>query len=300
VFFINCTIANHGTVGIGISGSNSGVSDSFIYGTGCGGISAYGGVQASLTPGNLSVVGNAIDDFARTIRTYTPGVAFGGVGNYYGYNTIANGPHVGLLGGGNNLLLEYNNLYHLCYETSDAGAFYTGRSWTNWGNVLQHNTFELVRVEENMGGVGTTEQVQAIYLDDQMSGWHVYNNTVINAQVGVLLGGGRMNNITQNHFQNCDLAIAFDNRGMNWQASSCTPPNGTLILGLEAVNYQEPPFSVEYPWLPYILKERPCVPVYNRIAFNTYCQLSEEFINQGSQQFEDWEDYFENNVQTTC
>eukprot|EP01102_Stenamoeba_stenopodia_P012802 TRINITY_DN4076_c0_g1_i1.p1 TRINITY_DN4076_c0_g1~~TRINITY_DN4076_c0_g1_i1.p1 ORF type:complete len:696 (-),score=109.35 TRINITY_DN4076_c0_g1_i1:82-2130(-) len=301
VHFVNCTIANHGTVGISMTGSNSGISGSVVYGTGCGGISAYGGVQLSLTPGNLSVVGNDIREYARTVRTYTPGISFGGVGNYYGYNSISNAPHSGMLGTGNNLMLEYNYLNNLCFETTDAGAFYTGRSWVDWGNVLQHNTFEQILKGENMGGIGTTDQVQAIYLDDQMSGWHVYNNTVINAQVGVLLGGGRMNNITQNHFQDCNQAIAFDNRGMNWQASSCTPPNGSLVLQLEAVNYQEPPFSTEYPWLPYILKERPCVPVYNRITDNTYCQIPNNyFINDNNQDFEEWDDVVENNFEVTC
>ena len=33
-------------------------------------------------------------------RTYTPGLAWGGVGNTYSGNSIYNGPHAGILGGG--------------------------------------------------------------------------------------------------------------------------------------------------------------------------------------------------------
>ena len=97
------------------------------------------------------------------------------------------------------------------------------------------------------------------YLDDQMSGYDFYGNTIINASTGVLLGGGteirlllrrfsheylsedrsfdktssgqtqeqtwendktgRRNRIHSNVFLDNNLDIAFDNRGMNWMVS---------------------------------------------------------------------------------
>lgn len=65
-----------------------------------------------------------------------------------------------------------------------------------------------------------------VYLDDQMSGYVVKNNTFINCQVGILLGGGRKSLLADNHFVDVDLAVDMDNRGMNWEASSCQPPSG--------------------------------------------------------------------------
>ena len=37
-----------------------------------------------------------------------------------------------------------------------------------------------------------------------------------------MLGGGKENIFYFNHFENSDLGIAFDNRGMNWENSLCS------------------------------------------------------------------------------
>jgi len=64
----------------------------------------------------------------------------------------------------------------------------------------------------------------AIYLDDQLSGQSVVNNTIIDSHTGLLLGGGRDNYVHGNSFRNLSsgLAMTFDNRGMNWQSSTCS------------------------------------------------------------------------------
>ena len=36
-----------------------------------------------------------------------------------------------------------------------------------------------------------------------------------------MLGGGKDNSFLYNHFENCDLGIAFDNRGETWQQDDC-------------------------------------------------------------------------------
>merc|ERR1711994_372178 len=73
-----------------------------------------------------------------------------------------------------------------------------------------------------MGGTGVqSASVQAIYLDDQMSGWNIINNSFIDCQVGSFIGGGRRNKVINNYYEHCDTAQHIDNRGMNWQKSSC-------------------------------------------------------------------------------
>ena len=49
--------------------------------------------------------------------------------------------------------------------------------------------------------------VQAIYLDDQMSGWLIEGNTVIDAQMGIMVGGGRDVVVKGNRFIGCDKAL---------------------------------------------------------------------------------------------
>lgn len=64
-------------------------------------------------------------------------------------------------------LFEYNIIERVAYEVADAGAFYTGRSWVQRGNVVQHNQFRSIRtrVPVFLGA----PSVQGIYLDDQVS-----------------------------------------------------------------------------------------------------------------------------------
>lgn len=128
-----------------------------------------------------------------------------------------------------------------------------------------------------------------VYLDDQMSGYHVVNNTFINCQAGILLGGGRKTILAGNHFINVDLAIQMDNRGMNWQASSCQPPNGSDYTFAQA-------FMNLPAWKPYnVTLDHACVPVYNIIENNTYCQVQKNasFTPQDAEQ---WMDFVTNNI----
>ena len=63
-------------------------------------------------------------------------------------------------------MFEGNILDTLCYETSDSGGFYSGRSWIDRGNVIRGNIFRNIRNTEktHLG----YPSVQAIYLDDQV------------------------------------------------------------------------------------------------------------------------------------
>ena len=67
---------------------------------------------------------------------------------------------------GNDCIFEYNNLHDLCYEVTDSGAFYTGRSWIHRGNVIRYSHFANIQTTEKtyLG----SPSVQAIYLDDQV------------------------------------------------------------------------------------------------------------------------------------
>lgn len=177
----------------------------------------------------------------------------------------------------------------------------------------------------------------AIYLDDQLSGQSVVNNTIIDSHTGLLLGGGRDNYVHGNVFKNLSsgLAMTFDNRGMNWQESSCAynatytggwrplvaavaaqPPfcssdaehrvpcplacAGLLVQQLYSVNYQQPPYSTAFPELPGLLQNHPCVPVNNTISSNQWCQCSQGFIDRTANVTESWFSTVVDNVQISC
>ena len=86
--------------------------------------------------------------------------------NTISYNTLHSGPHMAIYGGGNDHIFQYNTISNFCYETADAGAFYSGRSFSYQGNEVRYNVFDSIYPIDKV----TSGYVMAIYLDDQMSG----------------------------------------------------------------------------------------------------------------------------------
>lgn len=302
---VNCTVSNAISTCASVSGSNCSITNCTVFGCGGSATDISGGDIHKLLPANNSVVGNVISDFARLARTYHPGVSFHGVGLYVAHNTISNGPHTGITGSGNNNLFEYNSISHVSYECTDTGAFYVGRSWSQRGNVARFNSFDTIRPTERLAQEG--ESQNAFYLDDEMSGWQFYGNTIRNSTTGVLLGGGRRNHIHSNRFIDCDRDIAFDARGLTWQKASCQidcdPKLGTSCFhtGLVSLNYTQPPYSTSYPEIVNIYADYPCYPVGNVIEDNTYCHAHSKggglFLTENEETINSWYSSASNNVE---
>ncbi|XP_065903276.1 uncharacterized protein [Dysidea avara] len=291
VQIMDCDISLHGTSSISLHGTDCVVQGIRAYRNGCGGIDVSGGDQKSLTRGNNLLTKCSISHYANWKRTYQPAIGWSGVGNNFTFNYISDAPHTGILGGGNDCLFEYNTISGLCYEATDTGAFYTGRNWIDRGNVIRYSTFENIKMTEKT--VLGAMSVQAIYLDDQMSGYEIYNNTFKNCYVGTFIGGGRHNHVHHNHYYDCNTAVHVDNRGMNWQKSDCSP-GGEFEQQLNSVNYQQPPWSQHYPFLVNIFNDHPCVPVYNNITDNTYCHTG-QFTDLSTDNAKQWIDNVINN-----
>lgn len=317
----NCTIFLHGQQGISlIRSSDSVISNCTVFSTGCAGIRAHGGDATSLTPGNLFVHGNFITDFARWKRTYQAGIHWSGVGNTYSKNIVRGGPHNCFLGGGNeadsstvagvDCLFDGNILDGCAYEAADTGAFYVcgqkGTAFSNRNNTIQNCTFMHVR---NTVGTGVqTASVQAIYLDDQMSGWNIINNSFIDCQVGSFIGGGRRNKVINNYYEHCDTAQHIDNRGMHWQKDSCDcseickpltcacDPGGAEWMVTKSPAAAE--WSQRFPEMTTIRHDHLCIPVHNEIMNNTYCKCG-RFIDASSKDTTSWLTVVKNNVEVT-
>jgi hypothetical protein len=258
-----CTIRNTGERGIEISGGGlSTVSRCEIYQTGGGGITVNAGDRKTLTPAHHVIEHNHIHHYARIQRTYTPGISLNGVGNRAAHNLIHNAPHMGMGFGGNDHIIEYNEIHHVCTESNDAGAIYAGRDWTARGHILRHNYLHHVSGFENKGAVG-------IYLDDCFSSATITGNIFYDVTRAVMIGGGRDTTIENNIFVACKPAIWVDGRGVGWANRYIVPDGGWHMQEkLAKANHKQPPYATRYPALANILNDEPYRPKGNRIARN--------------------------------
>ena len=257
-----CTVRNTGQSGIEVSqGAGHEVFGCDVYDTGAGGISMSGGDRPTLTPARHNAENNHVHHFSRRGRTYNPGISLGGVGNRMAHNLVHDGPHMALAAGGNDHLLEFNEIHNVVQESGDAGAYYVGRDWTQRGNILRYNFFHQILGSSGYGGM-------TIYLDDQHCGHTIYGNIFERCSQTIFIGGGNDNVVTNNVFLDCWKSAHLDDRGMNWQKPDTDNPNGELRRYLRAMPYQNDLWKARYPTLPGILADDPGVPKRNVYAGN--------------------------------
>jgi hypothetical protein len=239
---INCTLRNLGNYGVIIKGGKDhGVVGCEIYETGDGGISLSGGDRMKLIPARHLVYNNHIHHIARWSRCYAPAVSMSGVGIRVSNNLIHDHPHCAILFGGNDHLIELNEIHHVCLETGDVGAIYTGRDYTFRGNIIRHNFIH------HTGGVGMGSM--GIYMDDCVSGTQIYGNVLWKLHRAVFLGGGRDFKVENNIFIDCDPAIDVDGRGLSKSPVWNNMVYKTMKQRLERMNWKQPPYSTRYPEL---------------------------------------------------
>ena len=247
VHFVNCTLTNSNGYGIYLNAANSSLTGSTVKYLGCGGVTVNGGNYNTLQPANNIIHGNSIAYFGLFSRTYTGGIIFSGVGQYFSNNNVSFAPHAAIIGLGNNNVFEFNTVQGVCQDSDDSGAWYSGRSWAKRGNVIRYNLFKDVNLNIAQGLV-----VPSVYLDDQLSGHYVINNTFINCSVGAFIGGGRNNIVTGNRFKNIvSRATHVDGRGVG---SALCVVNGSFNVELNSYHYKQPPYSTSYPQLLNICK----------------------------------------------
>ncbi len=226
-----------------------------------GAIRVAGGDRLTLEPSRHEILNNHIRDYGQWLRTAQYGVMIDGVGQRLAHNLIHDAPFEGIYLRGNDHLIEFNEVYRVCTETGDAGAFHTGRDYTWQGNVIRYNYWH------HLDGPGGHD-VTAVYLDDFSSGFEVHGNIFYRAGRGIRLGGGRDNTIANNLFIECAPAIAPDARGLSWAAYFFDGRNPWLADRFREVNGDQPPYVTRYPKLKTILQDEPAVPKGNVIRNN--------------------------------
>lgn len=209
-------------------GSDNTVTGCNITRTGQGGIFLGGGDRYTLTPGNNRAVNNDISDFSVINRTYTPAVKIFGCGNEASNNKIYNAPHMAVSYDGNDHIISNNDIFNVCYETSDCGAIYSVRTWSYRGVKITNNYLHDIY---SNGGIGSA----GVYCDDLSSGIEISANLFNNITGYVMLLGGGQDNVFTNNIvlnSNNGKGLHYDNRGEGWAYYHAQKPNGNCYAEL--------------------------------------------------------------------
>jgi Right handed beta helix region len=184
-------------------GKENGAVGNDILDIGRSGIVLQGGDRITLTPTGNYADNNHISHFGVCFKQGV-GVEMSSCGSRASHNLIHDGPRFGILFWGPRHIVEYNHLHHLCLETEDTGAMYTGgRDWISArGSVLRYNLIhDIYGFGQESGKWITPFFAWGIYLDDNTGGVDVIGNVISNCSRSCLhLHDGRDNLIQNNIF----------------------------------------------------------------------------------------------------
>ncbi len=224
------------------AGENHEIKDCHIYNVGAGGIILDGGDRKTLQPGNNSVINCSIHDFNRIEKSYRPGVWILGVGNKIANCEIYNAPMMAIWLHGNEHLIEYCDFHDVVLDMHDQGAIYYGRNPSERGSTIRYNYFH---------NLGNEHLSVSVYHDDGACDMTVHGNIFYKAgSMPVLIGGGNDHTYTNNIFIDCPIGIHVDNRKQGWAKGSGNKGGAWKFEErLNAVDFQNPPYSTKYPEL---------------------------------------------------
>jgi hypothetical protein len=229
--------AFHGS-GIGVSeGKNVRVSHCEISFTGSNGVSLSGGDRKTLTgPGH--VVEDCHIHHMGVLNKNACGVAMYGVNNTVRHCHIHDGPRMGVQMSGNNLTVEYNHLHHLCLETQDGGAIYTGgRDWiSSRGSKWRYNLIhDIIGCGQEASGLKHPWFTFGLYPDDNTGGLDIIGNIVFRvAHTPIHLHNAR-DCVVENNIFALGGKFQFDLHGWTKEQRFYTSHIETMIKGYDSV-----------------------------------------------------------------
>lgn len=203
--------------GIDLYGFNNSVESCDFYNITARPLGAFGGDRKTLTHSGNMVKNNKFWNFNITSRTNTAAIASGGCGDLISHNEISGSPHTAFGIGGNDNIVEYNELYNnLVDQAHDAGMMYGGRDLTVQGNVYRYNYFH----------DAACHSIGVIYFDDGLSGNTVDTNVFENTGTGVFVHGGVENDIVNNLFINgTGNGAGYSAVNYSWKMETVDPNN---------------------------------------------------------------------------
>jgi hypothetical protein len=210
-----CVVRKFAGTGITLNGGQKhGLLSCDIYSMGRGGVSLNGGDRKTLTPAEHFIENCDIHDLSRIDHTYTPAIALSGVGVHITHNRLHDVLSSALNIGGNDHVIEYNEVFNAVLESDDQGGVDTFGDPTYRGNVYRYNYWHDIG---NQGGNGMAAKCgrAGIRLDDAISGTLIYGNVFERCSTGkdgfgaVQINGGKDNVIDNNMFIECAAAVSI-------------------------------------------------------------------------------------------
>lgn len=257
---------------------------------GATGLLLWGGDRPSLTKCNHLVCHNDIGYCGRLARIGGTCCSFHGCGITIEHNYFHDTPYITMSYGGNEHLIQYNEIECAMLEASDGAGIYTGRDWGSRGNVLRWNYLHHfgqagVELRKSQGrdsgceAVKTHVMVEGIYLDDCDSGETIYGNLFYKIGRAMFTGGGRDNHWRQNLVVDCTTAAHLDVRGLQRARPGSGIKDGwDLLAKIEQCAYTNEPWASRYPELIGVMQKDPLLPVgteyVSNIAVNCDCFFS--------------------------
>ena len=236
----NCEILNIREKGIVITGCNNIIYGNHIHHIGGIGIQMVMDYN-KMVPQNGLICNNDIHDYAEIAGAYNPGIHCYGTDLTICHNEIHDSRAQAILPGGNDLVVEYNEIYAVCKESGDAGAIYTG-GWNSNNDIFRYNYIHDIY---SNGG-----HPHGIYVDDEGAGKIIYGNIMQNISgYSTLMGGGQNNQVYNNISINA--AFQYDMRAWGWQAPAVIYPAGVLwkrFYNDVGNTYCSRIWSLKYPW----------------------------------------------------
>jgi hypothetical protein len=212
--FAGCVVRHFAGTGIEIRGGRQhGLRSCDVYSLGRGGTAISGGNRNTLEPGGHFVENCDIHDLSRIDHTYTPAVILDGVGHRLAHNRMHDIRSSALRVGGNDHLIEYNEVYRVVTESDDQGGVDMFGNPTYRGNVYRYNYWHHIG---NWRGIGDQPKCgqAGIRLDDAICGTRIFGNVFERCSAGKLgfggvqIHGGKDNVIENNLFLDCAAMVS--------------------------------------------------------------------------------------------
>jgi parallel beta-helix repeat protein len=128
------------------------------------------------------------------------GIAVGGVSSHVSIigNTVTNSGYNGITYLGDQILVQNNSVDKSCLVLDDCGGIYTSNaSHAGWTSTISGNTITN-SMGNSSGENASFTLAKGIYLDNLSHGYTVKNNSITNADFGIMIHNGYNNTVTGN------------------------------------------------------------------------------------------------------
>lgn len=262
-----CEVRRCAGDGVVISGGHGhGLLSCDIHALGRGGAMVSGGQRKTLEPARHFVENCHLWDLSRIDHTYTPAVVLSGVGGRLAHSLIHDIRSSAFRVGGNDHLIELNEVFGVVTESDDQGAVDMYGNPTYGGVVYRYNYFHHIGGWQRPGEEPPLGRA-GVRLDDAISGVLIYGNVFYRAAAGrhgfggVQIHGGKDNIVDNNLFIDCRAAVSFSPWGQaRWQQ---------FVAGaLDRPEIDKPLYLRRYPYLAHLNENHDRNWIYRNVAWH--------------------------------